>query len=279
MSSDKGKKISAAVDNRLDDLFGEDTQEAERFENKETESAVNSRLDDLFGDEPAEKIKKPKPTPKKVQEQKKPPKSEPISMDDSPISELKSVVLSLEWEITDQIMQKLDTEVKKLEKHFKADKILVAFLQLLGSLGKYVQKKKANAHPDSIMLLHSVYENLEKAISDTSMTDVAKKKMLISEVTKYKKLKEHIAVSKTAQKVEKKPPEVKEVVAEEVKPEPAVPVGTQEPEIGFEEPVHSKDIAGAASHQDIVNMLKDINKTLSSELRALREELKLLRKR
>ena len=170
-SNDEG--ITTEVGDRIDDIFGEGIEPAENFEDTETETAVSDRLDDLFGDgsggggmpEEREKVRprkeKSPPAPKKE-------KSREIRLDadNSPIKELKSVVLSLEWEITDQVMQRLTEEISNLEDVYKVDKIVVAFLQLLGSLGKYIQKKKADAHPESISLLNSVYEHLEKAILD-----------------------------------------------------------------------------------------------------------------
>ena len=85
-------------------------------------------------------------------------------IENSSIKELKSTIMSLEWEISDSVMEKLEEEIRKLEILSQNDKIILAFLQLLGSLGKYIRQKRARAHVDSITLLHSVYESLEKSM-------------------------------------------------------------------------------------------------------------------
>lgn len=275
-SNDEG--ITTEVGDRIDDLFGEGTEPAENYEDSETEAAVSDRLDDLFGDsegggaplsEPENESANLQPPEEKPPAAKKVKKQEPVlDADNSPIKELKSVVLSLEWEITDQVMQRLTEEISNLEDVYKVDKIVVAFLQLLGSLGKYIQKKKADAHPESISLLNSVYENLEKAILDEGLSDSDKKKLLIGEVTKYKQLKENI--SKTpARKREPEPP------VHEPEPVEAEPISV--PVSEHEEPVSPADAAMFSNNEVIVQALNEINKTIKSEFKALREELKMWR--
>lgn len=274
-SNDEG--ITTEVGDRIDDLFGEESEPADSFEDTETEAAVSDRLDDLFGGSdgggsgamPEKGSANVKPKQAKPPAPKKEKKREPApDADNSPIKELKSVVLSLEWEITDQVMQRLTEEISNLEDIYKVDKIVVAFLQLLGSLGKYIQKKKADAHPESISLLNSVYEHLEKAILDEGLSDSEKKKLLIEEVNKYKQLKESISKAPV-----KKP-----------KPEPP-PVNTPEPVVSEPEPVSMPAVdhyAPAPSSEEavivnkdvIVQVLNEINKTIKSEFKALREELR-----
>ena len=52
-----------------------------------------------------------------------------------PLDELKSLVMSIEWEITDDLMGRFVAQVESLKKRYEEDRILVMFLQLLGSLG------------------------------------------------------------------------------------------------------------------------------------------------
>jgi len=109
---------------------------------------------------------------------------------------LKTIIHSIEWEITDQIMAGLIAENNKLKEIYRNDKILYSFLKLQGSIGKYISSKKATALPDSIKLLHSVYGGLEKVAQSPKMSDAEKKRILSAEVNKFKALKEQIILAK-----------------------------------------------------------------------------------
>ncbi|MCP4109140.1 MAG: hypothetical protein GY749_27025 [Desulfobacteraceae bacterium] len=271
--------ITAEVDNRLDDLFGEggDQEQDGTLEKKGT---IEGRLDNFFGE-----AKKEGHGVVENKKKENPEKKRPVGIpeEDSQLKDLKSVVLSLEWEISDQVMDRLGEEIGKLEKQCKDDKIVVAFLQLLGSLGKYIQKKRAEAHPDSISLLNSVYDNLEQVMISEGLTEAVKKKMLVGEVNKYKKLKEQIAAVKTKAKTEERlvesvaaPVTEDAAVQEEEYTEPSV---AEEPVYAGEEPAFPSAAAGSGSYEDVAKALERINQTLKAEFRSLRDELQLWRER
>ena len=109
-----------------------------------------------------------------------------------PLDELKSLVMSIEWEITDDVMEKFIAQIDSLKTRFGEDRILVMFLQLLGSLGLYVKTNKGQAHPNAFKLLNSVYESFENAASPGKISPSEKKKLLYVELNKYKELKEQI---------------------------------------------------------------------------------------
>jgi len=273
VDSKNDNAIGTELENRLDDLFGEGKNQGDKKLEQKGTLEVDRRLDDFFG----EGKKNPVGKEKKASDTKsvKPVISE---LENSPLKDLKSVVLSLEWEISDQVMQRLEEEIAKLEKKFKEDKIAVAFLQLLGSLGKYIRKKQADAHPESIGLINSVYENLEKAMLTEGMPEAEKKKMLISEVNKYKKLKENIASVKPSVSKEKPAEKTVPRIKEEV---PAVSTKTAIPSVSLSETEDEESAAplqaGGAANQDIIAALEIINATLKAEFKALREELKQLK--
>ncbi len=271
--------ITAEVDNRLDDLFGEGSDQEQDDGILEKKGTVEGRLDDFFGED--NKKKGPGVVENKKKENPEKERTARIPDEDSKLKDLKSVVLSLEWEISDQVMDRLGEEISKLEKLCEGDKIVVAFLQLLGSLGKYIQKKRAEAHPDSISLLNSVYDNLEQVMISKGLTEAVKKKMLVGEVNKYKKLKEQIATTKAKVKTEERPVESVTPVPEDVaaqEEEYTEPSVTEEPVYAGEEPAYPM-AAGSGSYEDVVNALERINQTLKAELKALRNELQLWRER
>ncbi|MDM8551678.1 hypothetical protein QUF72_16445 [Desulfobacterales bacterium HSG2] len=240
MSPTKNNAIADQVGDRLDDIFGEGSQ-GDNLTDKAAE-------EDSFGEDVAKKRKK------NVQSS-----SSEAGPESSLVENLKSVILSLEWEINDQIMQKLGEEIDKLKGAYKNDKIVVAFLQLLDSLGKYIQKKKAEAHPESISLLNSVHEQLEVVMSSEDMSEAEKKKMLVAQVNQYKKLKEEL----------KKDGEPKKEAKTKKEPVVTPPVNNNQDE--------DDDSLSDVAPQDIIQALREINKTIKSEIGALRKELKLWR--
>ena len=143
---------------------------------------VESRLEDLFG-EPDDSV-----TPAQF--------SNGIKV--SPLEELRAIMLSIEWEITDEIMSKFITQTEELQEIYGDDKILVIFLRLLGSIGRYLKRNMGNAHPDAIRLLNSVYKSLEKAVLTAGITDAERKKLLLLQVDNFNKLKKEIALRKAA---------------------------------------------------------------------------------
>jgi hypothetical protein len=113
-----------------------------------------------------------------------------------PLDELKSLVMSIEWEITDEVMGRFLAQVDSLKVRFGEDRILVMFLQLLGSLGLYVKTNKGKAHPNAFKLLNSVYTSFEDAASPGKLSPSEKKKCLYNDLNKYKELKGQIESSR-----------------------------------------------------------------------------------
>ena len=94
----------------------------------------------------------------------------------SPLWDLKAIVLSIDWEITDEIMNRLTDQIERSKKVYKDDRSLLLFLQLLDSVGKYIRINKADTHPDAIKLLNSVYTSLEKVALSKTITPSEKEK-------------------------------------------------------------------------------------------------------
>ena len=118
------------------------------------------------------------------------------------IQALKTAVLAFEWEINDETMEKFSFEVSHLKKIWRDDKLLQIFIQILEALGKYITGAKVNAHPDSVKLLLSVYQALEKVVISPRLTPRGKKKILYAEVEKYDALK--VEITSRSERVQKK---------------------------------------------------------------------------
>ena len=165
---------------------------------------VSSRLDELFGDEdtevtpvaidPSDAVSvadESKSTAKAAAKPNVDTADDNLS-EDSPIRNLKALVFSIDWEITDETMVDFLTETKRLKQKYKDDKILSMFLKLHESIGKYIKAKKARAHPDSIKFVASVYKNFEKVLTTPGMKENQKKQLLTAEVKKFKDFKQRV---------------------------------------------------------------------------------------
>ena len=114
--------------------------------------------------------------------------------------ELKAILLSIDWEITDEIMAHFVDVLSKMKQAFRGDKNVHVFLQMIGSMAKYLKLNKAKAHPGVIEVLNAVYSAMEKVNLDTGITEKEKERILLREVRRFKNLKNEIAGSRVKRK-------------------------------------------------------------------------------
>lgn len=188
----------------------------------------------------------------------------------SPLRDLKAIVLSIDWEISDEIMNSFIKEIGRLEDVYKNDKPLLLFLRLLGSAGKYIRAKKANIHPGAIELLNSVYNSLENVVLSKGMTKVEKNQALPVQVEKFRELKEQIAPGKAGadRKKEVKPSEEIKPVIEEG--------GDVKPEKHISEELPQSDMGPMIPYEAFTRALEEIKEVIKAEFKALKAELKIL---
>ena len=113
-----------------------------------------------------------------------------------PLSELKNLIFSLDWEITDEVLEKLLQQIRDLNMTYDHDKIVLTFLQILNAVGVYIKTNRAKAHPSSFKTLNSVFSSLDKVVLSKDMSEADKKKILGNEVNRYKKLRSQVAQGK-----------------------------------------------------------------------------------
>jgi len=112
--------------------------------------------------------------------------------DESPLVRLKSLVLSIDWEITDDVLHQFNEELVDLKDIWTDEKIYLVYIQALEKISKYIYKEKADANPNAIKLLLSFYYNLEKMVSIESMTEGERRRLLLEDVRKFEILKKQI---------------------------------------------------------------------------------------
>lgn len=220
-------------------------------------SQVEDRLDHLFQEDSPEATE------------------EHVGLGEHPLKGLKAVLLSIDWEITDSTMDSLLNEIKNVEYVYSEDKIILTFLQLLGSIGRYIRANKGRAHPDATRVINSVYEALEKVALTEGMSRAEKEKTLLEEVARFKKLKGQVAL----RKVEKKEPAVSEVTP------PPAPAPEEKAITAAESPAREEsqlearevNFAGMSPHEAFAYALEEIKNVIRAEFRALRAEIKLWR--
>ena len=203
-------------------------------------SEVSSRLDDLFGET---KQSGPSLNDKDL-----------IAPQESPILDLNAIVLSIDWEITDEILAKFIDEISRLKTLYRDDLILSSFLKLHGSVGKYLSTQKVNAHPDSIRLLQSLFDGFEKVVNSPEMKDVEKKKILSAEVAKFKQLREQVLLAP------KGVPPKKDLKLQD---------------LAAKAPL-AAEANLLASQEFLDHIREEIIKIIKAEFRSLKDELKLL---
>jgi hypothetical protein len=221
--------------------------------NESITSEVEARLEALFGD---------------MEEQPAAQKEDPQPQD-SPLRKLKATVLSIEWEITDEVISALMSELDGLKRTYEGDHTAQVFLQLLIALGSYVRAKRGKAHPHTLDVLNAVFSNFEKALSSETAA-AAKRKLLHKSVERFKQLKQEIALKK-AESVKK----VENKVGPAVEETPQALLHKSKWEISkesWEEMMQSNQNL-ALSVETLVRNMEEVAELFRSQYDALREEM------
>lgn len=115
--------------------------------------------------------------------------------EESPLKQLKAIILGLDWEITDEALQDLADEIEHLRylEQFEHDKVTQVYLQALDKIGNYLLIEGAYAHPNAIKLLLSLYYDFEKITSSDIITGAEITALLKADVRKFKILQYQIA--------------------------------------------------------------------------------------
>ena len=230
-------------------------------------SELENRLDDLFGENDD-------PLPYAQDKQHK---------EHYPLAELKNLILSIDWEITDEVLNNLIQQLKDLQLTYKHDKIVTTFLQILNSLGNYIKTHRARAHPKTFKILNSVFASLDKVVLAKDMTETAKKKILRAEMNRYKELRTQIAKNKTAVAQRKKTskPAISEALKIEEKEEAPVVAEAEssvKPADAVDEELIVPDQPQVAAVTTLAEAVEEIKRYIHTEISAIKQEIQSLRK-
>ena len=195
---------------------------------------LDNRLDDFFSES--------------LPTQGKPTVDEPPTPEtDLPLKDLKSTILAIDWEITDDVLETFIDQLDGLLAQFEKDKVIHTLLRLLKSLGTYTRAQKSNAHPDTIKRVMAVYSALEKSVANDELGRDEKEKLLLEEIRQFQQLKAKIVASKS--------------------PHPAG---------GSQKPMESGEISDMNA---VIRTIDELKSLMATELGAIRKELGQLRKK
>lgn len=200
------------------------------------------------------------------------------------LTQLKSLVYSIEWEVNDNYLNELISEVERLKEEFQDDRYLQVLFKMIVSVSNYILKRKANAHPNSISLLKAIYEGIEKLVVEEGITEEEKNWEVSSLLTRFNELKEALRAKSQVKAEEESAisayarPEIEQkgIIAskEEV---PGQEVGYQE-EGSTDTGKEGSDKGNRPDpYEAFQYALEEIKEVIRAEMRAIRAELRLWR--
>lgn len=195
---------------------------------------LENRLDDFFSDSLPPRDEPPADEP-------------PAPKTDLPLKDLKSTILAIDWEITDDALATFIYQVDGLMEKFEADKVNHTLLRLLKSLGKYIRTHTSKAHPDTIKRIMAVYAALEESVTNDELSRDEKEQRLLEEVRHFQRLKAKIVASKS----------------------PGQTTGSRKP-------VKAGEMSGI---ETVIRAFDEFKSLMATELGAIRQELGQLRKK
>ena len=271
----KDNQLDSEIAKRLDDLFGEgDTSSGDENpieakdtvveENKSSEkqpSTADEEIFDLTGAAADETGGEQVPN-------------------DYPLAELKNLVLSIDWEITEEALTGLLSQIDSLKVTYKNKKIILMFLQLLGSLGVYIKTNRGNAHPKTFKILNSTFSRLEEVVLSEDMAESEKKKLLRTEMDKYKQLRNQVSKKKAAKVIRKEAMSAPKELESLIKAPQQKIAARPGHKVAGKAAMKSQPSDPGALHSlaNLADAVEELKKFIHSELNALKQELRVLQK-
>jgi len=271
----KDNQLDSEIAKRLDDLFGEgdtsfgdenpiEAKDSVAEENKSQKKQAATPDEEIFDltEAAAEETDGERVT------------------DDYPLAELKNLVLSIDWEITEEALTGLLSQIDSLKVTYKNEKIIFMFLQLLGSLGIYIKTNRGNAHPKTFKILNSAFSRLEEVVLSENMAESQKKKLLRTEMDKYKQLRSQVSKKKAANVIRKKAMSAPKELESLIKAPQQKKAARPGPKVSGKAVMQSQLLEPGApqSLANLADAVEELKKFIHSELNALKQELRVLQK-
>jgi pilus assembly protein FimV len=115
--------------------------------------------------------------------------------EESPIARLKTIMLSIEWEITDEVLINFNDELVQAREAWSNDRVKLVYVQALQIISKYIYQKKSDAHPNAMKVLLAFFYDLEKIALDTELSEQERKQILNQDIRKFERFKQQIGLA------------------------------------------------------------------------------------
>lgn len=137
---------------------------------------VEKRLDEIFADD----LQKNNPKIVKFKHIKTPS-----------LASLRNIIMSLEWEVTDNHLNDLMQELSRLQKAYIKDDQLQKLFRLLFLLGRYIKACQSDTHPYVFKMLFRAHNSLAK-IALGKYSNHQKAKIVNDEIKRFLSLKAYL---------------------------------------------------------------------------------------
>jgi len=105
---------------------------------------------------------------------------------DFPLKILQGIVFSLEAQMSDSALERLDNEVRRLDRLYKDDPIIQGLLRILRFAERYIRVRGARSSRDAMDLFFSVYSRLELVTGAEEMTQETRRHFLKESIVQYR---------------------------------------------------------------------------------------------
>ena len=273
VDTNKDDKLDSEIAKRLDDLFGEGDASSDK--------SRALKADDPIVEEKKSPDQPPAPEDEEIFDLEDTvadeTEAEHITVD-YPLAELKNMVLSIDWEITDEVLSGFLSQIGGLKNIYKNEKIVLMFLQLLGSLGEYIKTNRGKAHPKTFKILNSVFSRLEDVVLTEDMAESEKKKLLRAEMNKYKQLRKQVSQKKATKVSRRQAKPLQKDKRHLWTPKKKITTPSDKVSFAPEEKSPLSDSIAAQSYESLAEAVEELKEFIHAELSVLRQEIKILKK-
>lgn len=204
------------------------------------------------------------------------------ALSDHPLQVLKALVLSIDWEISEDTVSGFLLELGRLQKAHADDPVNRKWFELLVGIGHYILKRKADIHPEAIRLLHAVFQDMEASFFPDRTPAAQRKERLLSRIAEYNHLRDMVRSAAGSGERQDQAQGIQRPMPED-RPKPSL----LSPPLAADRSEEEAPSAAAGStgspirdtviHDAFVEAMTELRNLIQAEFRALRAEIRLWR--
>ncbi|WP_028323584.1 hypothetical protein [Desulfatirhabdium butyrativorans] len=203
-------------------------------------------------------------------------------LSDHPLQVLKALVLSIDWEISEDTVSGFLLELGRLQKTHADDPVNRKWFELLVGIGNYILKRKADIHPEAIRLLHAVFQDMEASFYPDRTPAAQRKERLLSRISEYNRLRDMVRSAGSGERLDQAAGIQRPLSEDRPKQQPlsAPPAANGSGEDASPEAAAGRTDSvprDAALHDAFVEAMTELRNLIQAEFRALRAEIRLWR--